>query len=80
MLTAKIDTSKTSPSSAVSATARVMAISARKIGRLAATAVPNTISRMMMAIGMPMPSPLRRSAVAWWLKSELMLAVPVISA
>ena len=64
----------------MSATASVMAISARKIGRLAATTVPKTISRMIRAIGRPMPSPLRRSAVAWWLKSELMLAVPVISA
>ena len=63
----------------MSATARVMAIRDRKIGRLAATTVPKTTSRMMRAIGRPMPSPLRRSVVAWWLKSELMLAVPVIS-
>ena len=34
---------------------------------------------MIRAIGTPMPSPLRRSVCAVWLKSLLMLAVPVTS-
>ena len=79
MLTAKTETLKTWARTAVSATAIVMAISARTIGRPAATSVPKTSSRMTRAIGRPMLSPLLRSVVAVWLKSLLMLAVPVIS-
>ena len=61
MLMANTETSKVCPTSAVSATANVMAMRLRKMGRPAATTAPNTISRMMSAMGTPMPSPLRRS-------------------
>ena len=80
MLMAKMDMSKAWPRSAVNATAAVMATRLSTIGRPAATTAPNTISRMMSAIGTPMPSPLRRSRSAVSLKSLLMLAVPVTSA
>ena len=55
-----------------------MAMRLRKSGsEAAATSVPKTSSRMMSAIGTPMPSPCRRSLSAVWLKSLEMLAVPV---
>ena len=64
MFVAKTDTSAISPSSAVSARAMTMAMTASKIGRPAATTVPNTTRRTISASGMPMPSPLARSSFA----------------
>ena len=58
MLMANIDTLKVCPTSAVRPTAKVIAIRPSKMGRPAATTAPKTMSRMMRAIGTPMPSPL----------------------
>ena len=80
MLMAKTETSKARPSTAVRATAAVMATRLSTMGRPAATTAPKTMRRMRSAIGTPMPSPRVRSLSAVWLKSLWMLAVPVISA
>ncbi len=79
MLMANTETSNVWPTSAVRPMAMVMASRLRRMGRPAATTAPKTISRMTSAMGTPMPSPLRRSDSAVWLKSLLMLAAPVTS-
>ncbi len=79
MLMANTETLNVWPTRAVRPTASVMARRLSRIGRPAATTAPKTSSRMIRAMGTPMPSPLRRSVCAVWLKSLLMLAVPVMS-
>ena len=79
MLVANTDSGNTCPTSASSASATVIEITANSNGTSPATTDPNTINNTINATGKPKPSsPLRRSAPASVSKSASSVCSPVI--